>query len=158
MNFPDARLDQQGVRNHSFRRLWTTSRLRHHTCRTIQQLLSGRESARCVRPRMPVGKGKTIAGPRTCSGYHEPTLGTWICRREGRQQFQNKTFQQRESLFLVTRSHLINTWTSRKGRRLQSETLETQPNHHFPPVAITRVLWLSCHKTIYEITSSLKQY
>src|SRR5258708_19834968 len=53
-----------------------------------------------------------------------------------------------------TRSHLINARTSQKGRHLQDETVETQPNHHFPPDFITAGLWFPCHKTIYEITSS----
>ncbi len=52
-----------------------------------------------------------------------------------------------------TRSHLINTRTSRKGQHLQNETLETQPNHHFVAVPAATVLWFSCHKSIYEITS-----
>src|SRR5260370_4627212 len=52
------------------------------------------------------------------------------------------------------RSHLINARTSRKGRHLQDETVETQPNHDFPPDSITADLWFCCHKTIYEITSS----
>jgi hypothetical protein len=59
-----------------------------------------------------------------------------------------------ESMRHQTRSHLINAWTSRKGQRLVSETLETQPNHHFPAVSVGSVLWLSCHKTLFEITSS----
>src|SRR5216683_4447457 len=54
----------------------------------------------------------------------------------------------------LTRSHLINARTSRKGRHLQDETVETQPNHDFPPDSITADLWFCCHKTIYEITSS----
>ena len=54
----------------------------------------------------------------------------------------------------ITRSHLINARTSLKGRHLQDETVETQPNHHFPPDSITAGLWFCCHKTIYEITSS----
>jgi hypothetical protein len=55
-----------------------------------------------------------------------------------------------------TRSHLINARTSRKEQHLESETLETKPNHHFPPVFVAAVLWFSCHKTIYEISSSMK--
>src|SRR5207244_4911781 len=53
------------------------------------------------------------------------------------------------------RSHLINAWTSRKGRHLQDEISQTQPNHHFPPDSTAVRLWFSCHKTIYEIPSSL---
>ena len=53
----------------------------------------------------------------------------------------------------VTRSHLINARTSRKRQHLRSETVETQANHHFPPVPVVQVLWLSCYKTIYEISS-----
>src|SRR5437016_11454186 len=53
-----------------------------------------------------------------------------------------------------SRSNLINAWTSRKGRHLQDETSQTQPNHHFPPDSTAARLWFSCHKTIYEITSS----
>ena len=30
---------------------------------------------------------------------------------------------------------------------------KTQPNHHFPEVLLVQVLWLSCDKTIYEISS-----
>src|SRR6266404_8114114 len=55
----------------------------------------------------------------------------------------------------VTRSHLINARTSRKRQHLRSETVETQPNHHFPPVAPAQVLWFFCHRAIYEISSSL---
>ncbi len=33
---------------------------------------------------------------------------------------------------VLTRSHLINAWTLRKAQHLEGETLETQPNHHFP--------------------------
>jgi hypothetical protein len=55
---------------------------------------------------------------------------------------------------MITRSHLINARTSRKGRHLQDETVETQPNHHFPSDSIAAGLWFPCHKTIYEITSS----
>src|SRR5712692_9329683 len=54
----------------------------------------------------------------------------------------------------VTRSHLINARTSRKRGNLRRETVQTQPNHHFPLVSVVRVLWFFCHKTIYEITSS----
>src|SRR5580693_2133545 len=53
-----------------------------------------------------------------------------------------------------TRSHLINAPTSWKRRDLQYETVETQPNHHFPPVPVVQVLWHSCHEIIYEISSS----
>src|SRR6266436_3740336 len=53
-----------------------------------------------------------------------------------------------------TRSHLINGWTSRKGQHLENETLETQPNHHFPVIFVAAVLWFPCHKTIYEMSSS----
>src|SRR6266404_3705985 len=52
------------------------------------------------------------------------------------------------------RSHLIKARTPWKGRHLQDETVETQPNHHFPPDSITAGLWFPCHKTIYEISSS----
>src|SRR5260221_13325897 len=52
-----------------------------------------------------------------------------------------------------TRSHLINAPTSWKRWDLQPETVETQPNHHFPPIPIVQVLWHSCHETIYEISS-----
>src|SRR6266404_639153 len=55
---------------------------------------------------------------------------------------------------LKTRSHLIKARTPWKGRHLQDETVETQPNHHFPPDSITAGLWFPCHKTIYEISSS----
>ncbi len=51
-------------------------------------------------------------------------------------------------------SYLINPPKSRKGRHLQDESIETQPNHHFPTDSIAAGLWFSCHKTIYEITSS----
>src|SRR5258706_14726033 len=54
----------------------------------------------------------------------------------------------------VARSHLINARTSRKRQHLRSETVETQPNHHFPPVAPAQVLWFFCHRAIYEISSS----
>src|SRR5437879_10070251 len=54
----------------------------------------------------------------------------------------------------MTRSHLTNARTPRKGQHLESGTLETQPNHHFPTVFLVAVLWFSCDKTIYEITSS----
>src|SRR5258708_37004136 len=53
-----------------------------------------------------------------------------------------------------TRSHLINARTSRKRQHLRSETVETQPNHHFPPVAPAQVLWVFCNRAIYEISSS----
>src|SRR6266436_3638392 len=52
------------------------------------------------------------------------------------------------------RSHLINGRTSRKGQHLENETLETQPNHHFPVIFVAAVLWFPCHKTIYEMSSS----
>ncbi len=54
----------------------------------------------------------------------------------------------------LSRSHLINARTSRKRRHLQDETVESQTNHHFLPEPIAAGLWFSCHKTIYEITSS----
>src|SRR5713101_6395628 len=54
---------------------------------------------------------------------------------------------------LFSRSHLINARTSRKRGNLRRETVQTQPNHHFPLVSVVRVLWFFCHKTIYEITS-----
>ena len=44
---------------------------------------------------------------------------------------------------------------SRKRQHLRSETVETQPNHHFPPVAPAQVLWFFCNRAIYEISSSL---
>src|SRR5258708_37449742 len=53
-----------------------------------------------------------------------------------------------------TRSHLINARTSWKRKHLRSETVETQPNHHFPPVAPAQVLWFFCDRAIYEISSS----
>src|SRR5437879_8445605 len=58
------------------------------------------------------------------------------------------------SCFTFTRSHLIKARTPWKGRHLQDETVETQPNHHFPPDSITAGLWFPCHKTIYEISSN----
>src|SRR5712692_5616718 len=54
-----------------------------------------------------------------------------------------------------TRSHLINARTLRKRQYLRSETVRTQPNLHVPSVLVVQVLWLPCHKTIYEISSSL---
>src|SRR6266404_5133290 len=54
----------------------------------------------------------------------------------------------------LSRSHLINARTSRKRQHLRSETVETQPNHHFPPVAPAQVLWFFCNRAIYEISSS----
>jgi hypothetical protein len=52
------------------------------------------------------------------------------------------------------RSHLINAAAQRKRQDLGDETVETQPNHHFPSVPVVQVLWHSCHETIYEISSS----
>src|SRR5713226_4669232 len=56
-----------------------------------------------------------------------------------------------------TRSHLINARTLRKRQYLRSETVRTQPNLHVPSVLVVQVLWLPCHKTIYEISSSDKR-
>jgi hypothetical protein len=53
------------------------------------------------------------------------------------------------------RSHLINAATQRKRQDLGDETVETQPNHHFPSIPVVQVLWHSCHETIYEISSSI---
>src|SRR5712692_6935651 len=55
-----------------------------------------------------------------------------------------------------TRSHLINARTLRKRQYLRSETVRTQPNLHVPSVLVVQVLWLPCHKTIYEISSSFR--
>src|SRR5260370_20900087 len=56
----------------------------------------------------------------------------------------------------LSRSHLINARTLRKRQYLRSETVRTQPNLHVPSVLVVQVLWLPCHKTIYEISSSKK--
>src|SRR5260370_9432840 len=53
----------------------------------------------------------------------------------------------------LSRSHLINARTLRKRQYLRSETVRTQPNLHVPSVLVVQVLWLPCHKTIYEISS-----
>src|SRR5258707_2344603 len=71
------------------------------------------------------------------------------------QIIRNKLNARDTYLILLTRSHLINARTLRKRRHLLSETVETQPNHRFPPVPVAQVLWLACHRTIYETSSSL---
>src|SRR6266404_4160244 len=70
-------------------------------------------------------------------------------------QALNDTYEKHRGVALLwlTRSYLINARTSRKGRHLQDEAVESQPTHHFPYDSITAGLWFFCHKTIYEITS-----
>src|SRR5271170_2060607 len=78
------------------------------------------------------------------------------CSEIIRLSFGFRAFQRRDCpvSLEVSRSHVINAWTSRKRQHLQNEKLESQPNHHFPPFSVAASLWFSCHKTIYKITSS----